>query len=83
MKYIAYCRKSREEKDKQILSISAQIAELREYAQREHLEILECIVEEKTAKVPGREQFAQVLKKIEKGLADGILSWHPFSQKLH
>ena len=28
MKYIAYCRKSREEQDKQILSIEAQIAEL-------------------------------------------------------
>ena len=77
MKYIAYCRKSREEKDKQILSISAQIAELKEYAKREHLEISEFVEEEKTAKVPGREKFAEVLKKIEKGQVRGIIAWHP------
>ena len=77
MRYIAYCRKSREEKDKQILSISTQIAELKEYAKREHLEITEFVEEEKTAKVPGREKFAEVLKKIEKGQVSGIIAWHP------
>jgi len=77
MKYIAYCRKSREEKDKQILSISAQIAELKEYAKREHLEISEFVEEEKTAKIPGRSKFAEVLKKIESGHAGGIIAWHP------
>ena len=77
MKYIAYCRKSREEKDKQILSISAQIAELKEYAKREHLEISEFVEEEKTARIPGRGKFAEVLKKIESGHADGIIAWHP------
>ncbi len=77
MKYILYCRKSTDEKDKQVLSIEAQIAELKEFAQREHLEITEIITEAKTAKIPGREQFAQVLKKIEKREAQGILSWHP------
>ena len=64
MKYIEYCRKSREEKDKQILSISAQIAELKEYAKKEHLEISEFVEEEKTAKTPGRGKFTEVLKKI-------------------
>lgn len=49
--YVIYVRKSREEKDKQILSIFAQIAELKEYAKREHLEITEFIEEEKTAKM--------------------------------
>ena len=39
MKYIAYCRKSTDEPDRQILSIEAQIAEVKEFAQREHLEI--------------------------------------------
>jgi len=27
--------------------------------------------------MPGREQFAEVLKKIEKGYANGIVAWHP------
>ena len=76
-KYIAYCRKSTDEKDKQVLSIEAQIAELKEFAKRDHLEVVEFITEAKTAKVPGREQFALVLKKIEKGEAQGIISWHP------
>ena len=77
IKYIAYCRKSTDEKDKQVLSIEAQIAELKEFAKREGLTISEIITEAKTAKVPGREQFAEVLKKIEKGEANGIISWHP------
>ena len=77
MKYIAYCRKSREEKDKQILSIEAQIAELKEFAKRESLEIVEFVEEAKTAKVPGRENFDRVIKKIEKGFAQGIIAWHP------
>ena len=64
-KYIAYCRKSRDEADRQILSIEAQIAELKEFAKKERLEIVEFITEAKTAKMPGREQFAEVLKKIE------------------
>src|SRR4030066_2062949 len=77
LKYIAYCRKSTDEKDKQVLSIEAQIAELKEFAKRENLTVTEFITESKTAKVPGREQFAEVLKKIEKGMANAILSWHP------
>ena len=77
IKYISYCRKSTDEKDKQVLSIEAQIAELKEFAKRENLTVTEFITEAKTAKVPGREQFAEVLKKIEKGQANGILSWHP------
>ncbi len=77
LKYIAYCRKSTDEKDKQVLSIEAQIAELKEFAKRENLIVSEFITEAKTAKVPGREQFAEVLKKIENGMANAILSWHP------
>lgn len=76
-KYIAYCRKSRDEADRQILSIEAQIAELQEFAKKERLEIVEFITEAKTAKMPGREQFAEVLKKIERGIANGIVAWHP------
>ena len=77
IKYIAYCRKSTDEKDKQVLSIEAQIAELKEFAKKENLSVTEFIAEAKTAKVPGRGQFELVLKKIEKGEVNGILSWHP------
>src|SRR3990167_5720331 len=77
MKYIAYCRKSTDEADKQILSIEAQVDELTEFAQREGLKIVEFITEAKTAKNPGREQFERLLNLIEKGQAQGIISWHP------
>ena len=76
-KYIAYCRKSRDEVDKQVLSIQAQIAELEEFAKRERIQIVEFVTEAKTAKMPGREQFANVLQKIESGQANGIIAWHP------
>src|SRR3990167_10547608 len=77
MKYIAYCRKSTDEKDKQVLSIDQQIAELKEFALREHLEVIDFVDEAKTAKIPGREKFAEVLKRIENGEAQGIVAWHP------
>ena len=76
-KFFLYARKSTDVEDKQVLSIEAQIAELKEFAKRDHLEVTEFITEAKTAKMPGREQFALVLKKIEKGEANAILSWHP------
>ena len=77
MKYIAYTRKSTDESDRQILSIESQTDELKEFAARQNLEILEFVTEAKTAKSPGREKFNQVLKRIEKGEAQGIISWHP------
>ena len=76
-KYFGYCRKSTDEKNKQILSIDQQIYELKEFAARENLEIVEFFVEKKTAKEPGRVIFNNLLKLVEKGLADGIVAWHP------
>ena len=77
MKYIAYCRKSTDEPDRQILSIEAQVAELKEFATRENLEIERFVVESKTAKEPGRAKFNEVLNFVESGKAGGIISWHP------
>jgi DNA invertase Pin-like site-specific DNA recombinase len=76
-KFFLYARKSTDEPDRQILSIEAQIAELREFAEREHLEIVQEFVESQTAKEPGRPIFNQMLSLIEKGFAQGILAWHP------
>ena len=52
MKYILYARKSTEEDDRQILSIEAQIFELKEFAAKEKLEIVASFQEAKTAKEP-------------------------------
>ena len=73
IKYIAYCRKSTDEPDRQILSIEAQVAELEEFAAKENLKIVSFVTESKTAKEPGREKFTEVLEKIENGGAAGII----------
>src|SRR5688500_17160672 len=76
-KYIAYCRKSTDEKDRQVLSIEAQIAELKEYAKRENIQIVDFLVGSKTAKEPGRLVFQQMIKLLESGQVNAILSGHP------
>ena len=76
-RYFIYCRKSTDEIDKQVLSIESQISELRELALKENFKIIDTLTENRTAKVPGREMFNKMLNRIEKGEADGILSWHP------
>ena len=77
MKYILYARKSTESEERQILSIEAQISELKEFAAKEKLEIVASLCEAQTAKEPGRTKFAEMLSFLQAGKADGILSWHP------
>ncbi|MFA5742614.1 MAG: recombinase family protein [Candidatus Paceibacterota bacterium] len=77
MKYFLYARKSTDEEERQVLSIEAQITELKEFALKEGLEIADEFIESKTAKVPGRPIFNQMIAKIEAGGSFGILSWHP------
>ena len=76
-KYFLYARKSTDVEDKQVLSIEAQITELRAYAKQENLNIVEEFIEKQSAKIPGRPIFGEMLKRIEKGEAKGILAWHP------
>ena len=76
-KFFLYARKSTDEPDRQILSIEAQIHELKEFAEREHLEIVDTFIESQTAKEPGRPIFNNMLSQIEKGKASGIVAWHP------
>jgi len=75
--YFIYCRKSTEEEKRQILSIEAQLAELREYAKQNNLFVIKEFYESKTAKEPGREVFNFMLSEIERDNAEGILAWNP------
>ena len=76
-KYILYARKSTDVEDKQVLSIEAQLVELRAYARNENLQIVDELIEKKSAKTPGRPIFAELLKRVERGEANGIIAWHP------
>src|SRR3990172_8009782 len=77
LKYLGYCRKSTDEKDRQVVSIDQQIEQLKEFADKSGLKIIEIFTEAKTAKKPGRKVFNNLLKLIEKGYAQGIVAWHP------
>src|SRR3989338_9219217 len=75
-KFFLYARKSTDVEDKQVLSIDAQLTELREYAVRENIEISAEIVEKQSAKYIGRPLFNKMLDEIEK-FGGNILAWNP------
>lgn len=76
-KYILYARKSTDTEDKQVLSIDAQLAELRKFARDNQLIVVDELIEKRTAKMPGRPVFDSMIKRIENGEVNGILAWHP------
>lgn len=75
MRFFLYARKSTDVEDKQILSIEAQLAELQALARRENLEIIEEFVEKRSAKMPGRPVFGDMMARIQNGEAQGIICW--------
>ena len=75
--FFLYASKSTDIEDKQVLSIEAQLTELRAFAKTENLNIIEELVEKRSAKIPGRAIFNSMLNRIEKGEANGIVSWNP------
>lgn len=76
MKYLVYVRKSTEQKERQALSINAQIAKIEEVFKNVEL-VKPYIKEEKSAFKPGRPKFNEMIKRLHKGEADGIIAWHP------
>ena len=76
-KFFLYARKSTDVEDKQVLSIEAQITELRAFAKQEGLHIAEELIEKRSAKVTGRPIFNKMIERIEHGDANAILAWHP------
>ena len=73
--YFLYTRKSTDVEDKQVMSIEAQVTELRALAIKEGLSVVEEFVEKQSAKAPGRPVFNEMLSRVEKGEAQGIICW--------
>lgn len=73
--FFIYARKSTESEDRQVLSIEAQLKEMRETAARLKVNIKEELIESQSAKEPGRPVFNEMLKRLNKGEVDGVLCW--------
>src|SRR5207253_5627397 len=64
-----------DERNRQVLSLSSQVRELRALGEREGIQIYQVLEESRTAKQPGRPVFNNMLDRIEAGEANGILVW--------
>src|SRR3989338_5727051 len=73
--YFLYARKSTDVEDKQVRSIDDQLAVLRALAKEQGLTIIAEFVEKQSAKIPGRPIFNDMLVRVEKGEAQGIICW--------
>ncbi len=76
LKYFIYARKSSESDEKQVQSIDDQVKIMTEMAKSYGIKVIEIFTESKSAKEPGgRIIFEKMMKKIEQGVADAILTW--------
>ena len=76
IKYFAYLRKSSEAEERQTLSIPAQKDKIKELFG--NLEIVDFFEESHSAFKPyNRPLFAKMIERINKGEANGIVTWHP------
>ena len=76
IKYFLYARKSSESDDRQVQSIGDQVERMQEKARVMNLKVVDVLTETKSAKLPeNRPVFNEMMKRIERGEANGILCW--------
>ena len=75
MNFFIYARKSTESEDRQVLSIDAQIKELKALALNQGLNVVDVYSESKSAKAPGRPVFAKLIERLYKENDVGVICW--------
>lgn len=76
LNYFIYARKSSEDKDRQLLSIPAQLEEADRVVQSRGLFVAGApFTEERSAKAVGRPAFNAMLERVERGDANAIICW--------
>lgn len=75
LRYFLYVRKSLDRSDRQVMSIKGQINAIKELARRQGYNIVAVFEEEKSAKKPGRPAFNEMIDRLNKGEANGLLCW--------
>jgi DNA invertase Pin-like site-specific DNA recombinase len=75
IKYFLYARKSSESEDRQVASIDSQIENMKRDVEKEHPQIVDVLSEAQSAKAPGRPIFNEVMQRINRGEAQGIICW--------
>lgn len=77
IKYFIYARKSQEGEERQVQSIPDQLQENEAVAKRYGIKVVDVLTEEGSAKEPGeRDVFEDMLQRISKGEANGIICWN-------
>jgi DNA invertase Pin-like site-specific DNA recombinase len=76
-RYFIYARKSTGSEDRQVRSIKDQLAEINVLLQKERCNVIDKFEESQSAMTKGRPTFNEMLDRVEKGEADGIIAWHP------
>ena len=74
-RYFLYARKSTESEDRQVASIPAQFKVMQDVADELELEIVDRFSESSSGFHVGRKVFNEMLARIDKGEADGIVVW--------
>ena len=76
MRTVVYCRKSTDRDDMQMQSLDTQLNWCLEYCKDQKLNIVETILESKSAKQPWREWFNKMIMMFEKWEIDTIVTLH-------
>lgn len=76
-RYSEYLRKSTDDKEKQVLSLSSQRDVIDRLKKNGNLLIVETVEEKMSAKRPGRPGFSRLIKLVKERKIDGIVTWAP------